>query len=981
MSEAVLAPGARIECRSAEWLVRSLSRSSDGQQVVDVVGVSPFLQEKEARFLVEVEKAAGSFKVLQPEDTELVPDPSPQYRDSLLFIEAHLRRTVPTENALVVGHRAAMDALPYQLMPAAKALAMPRQRLLIADAVGLGKTLECGILCSELIRRGRGKRILVVTTKSMLVQFQKEFWCRFSIPLVRLDSLGIQRIREQISSNQNPFHHYDKSIVSIDTLKNDREYRFYLENANWDIIVIDECQNVAERANGSKTSQRAQLANRLATRSETLILLSATPHDGKPESFASLMNMLDPTAIADPSDYSKADIGDLYVRRFRKDVIADLRNSVKERDSRDVECDATAAEERVFERLARLRLPDTDARAKAGQLFRTTLVKSMLSSPMAALASVRNRLKRLAAASTPSLDDVAALEELEPLLAAIGPDDFSKYQRLLQLIRSDWDWRGDDPRDRLLIFSSRRETQRFLMEQLAKDLDLPADAVLGLDGAMADVEQTHVVEAFAQEKQAVRILVATEVASEGLNLHYLSHRLVHFDIPWSLMTLQQRNGRIDRYGQTQQPLIRFMLTRSQSDGMGDAERIIRLLRVKDDQAQRNIGDPAVFLRKFDAAAEEEEFGKAFENADVEGLEQRMAANARPCLEQGSGASLFDELFGTSAQTSPAPDESANAATQVQCQEPFSLFPSLWQYVDAALAQLAEKLDLRGDKLDMKLFEQQERLEITPPADLRRRYSRYPKELQPPSGERLVLSTDPAALQRALEQARRQDSARPDLDYLWDLHPLVDWLADRGQIGFARHCAPVLLIHEGLEPGEVVMVLQGTIPNRKGVPVVQEWVAVRFIGSGLRVAGVEPFQDVAARLRLGRRTYANTGAPIPASLEAQRKAAVKAAHRQLLACQERWKAQMQPQLDGQRERLRRLRQRQLDQLERAHAANHSRQQLKDKKRAERLSEIETCFKHHECFVSLPRISLKPLHCNESHHHSALDVRKFVRKFGF
>jgi SNF2 family DNA or RNA helicase len=280
MPEAVLAPGARIECRSAEWLVRSLGRSSDGQQVVDVVGVSPFLQEKEARFLVEVEKSAGSFKVLQPEDTALVSDPSPQYRDSLLFLEAHLRRTVPTDASLAVGHLAAMDALPYQLQPSVKALAMPRQRLLIADAVGLGKTLECGILCSELIRRGRGKRILVVTTKSMLVQFQKEFWTRFSIPLVRLDSVGIQRIREQIPSNQNPFHYYDKAIVSVDTLKNDRDYRFYLDNASWDIIVIDECQNVAERARGAQKSQRARLAKRLATRSETLILLSATPHDG-----------------------------------------------------------------------------------------------------------------------------------------------------------------------------------------------------------------------------------------------------------------------------------------------------------------------------------------------------------------------------------------------------------------------------------------------------------------------------------------------------------------------------------------------------------------------------------------------------------------------------------------------------------------------------------------------------------------------------
>jgi hypothetical protein len=225
MPNAVLAPGARIECRSAEWMVRSLGRSSDGQQVVDVVGVSAFLREKEARFIVEVEQAAGSFKVLQPEHTELVTDPSPQYRDSLLFLEAHRRRTVPTDGSLVVGHKAAMDVMDVQLPRHRQGLG---GRLLIEDAVGLGKTLECGILCSELIRRGRGRRILVVTSKSMLVQFLKEFWTRFSIPLVRLDSVGIQRIREQIPANQNPFHFYDKAIVSVDTLKNDREYRFYL---------------------------------------------------------------------------------------------------------------------------------------------------------------------------------------------------------------------------------------------------------------------------------------------------------------------------------------------------------------------------------------------------------------------------------------------------------------------------------------------------------------------------------------------------------------------------------------------------------------------------------------------------------------------------------------------------------------------------------------------------------------------------------
>ena len=113
----------------------------------------------------------------------------------------------------------------------------PRTRILLGDDVGLGKTLEAGLLASELVLRRRAKRMLVVTTKAMLTQFQQEVWNRFSIPLVKLDSAKIKQVRAYIPLNQNPFDQFDKAIVSIDTLKNDDQYRVALEKSWWDLIV------------------------------------------------------------------------------------------------------------------------------------------------------------------------------------------------------------------------------------------------------------------------------------------------------------------------------------------------------------------------------------------------------------------------------------------------------------------------------------------------------------------------------------------------------------------------------------------------------------------------------------------------------------------------------------------------------------------------------------------------------------------------
>ena len=597
MSQTItIAAGSRIIVRDEEWLVRKIDRTPAGAQLFTVTGLSPLVRDREALFIDDIEsKLDTPIQVVDPATTEPIFDKSPYYRDTRLFLDSLLRQTVPEDARLSIGHKGAMDVLPYQLDPARLALQQPRQRILIADAVGLGKTIECGILLSEMIRRGRGRRILVLTVKSMMTQFQKELWARFSIPIVRLDSEGLQRVRARVPTNHNPFHYFDKTIISIDTIKQDGEYRNHLENAWWDVIVIDEAHNVARRGTNSL---RARVAELLSSRSDSLILLSATPHDGKRESFASIMNMLNPTAIKDETNYGPSDIEGLFIRRFKKDIKSQVRGSFPDRVVHTRHTAASPDEEQAFTCLCDLDLQQLDGERKTGEmLFKTLLEKSLFSSPLACIETIDSRLARIAdrkdaAQQTAS---VSALQGLTSTLAEINPDSLSKYQKLLSLLRANTadsiGWTPRNGNDRLVIFTERIATLNWLAAHLLLDLGLRPNQIAVLHGGMTDIEQQEIVEAFGNEASHLRLLVASDVASEGINLHYLCHRLIHFDIPWSLLTFQQRNGRIDRYGQEQQPQLYYLLTDSQNTKIRGDQRILEILIAKDKQVQENIGDP------------------------------------------------------------------------------------------------------------------------------------------------------------------------------------------------------------------------------------------------------------------------------------------------------------------------------------------------------------------------------------------------------
>ena len=823
MTAGALVAGARIRVRDAEWVVGHVDRTAASGAVVHATGISGLVRDKEVIFVEAIETARGNgIEVVDPTSVNLVADGSSGYTDTLLHLEAALRKSAPTGQELQVAGKAAIDDLDFQLDPTREALKASRVRILIGDDVGLGKTLEAGLLASELIVRRRAKRILIVVTKAMLTQFQQEFWMRFSIPLVRLDSAKIQQVRTRIPSNHNPFEQFDKAIISVDTLKNDLQYRTALEQAWWDLIIIDEAHNVAERKGAGGVSQRSMLADRLSSRSDALVLLSATPHDGSRESFASLMRMLDPTSIADPKNYGPDDIKGLFLRRFRTtpSVKAALKSKVKPRVTARLQFTPSSAEETAYEALANLNLhEDADAKNRGQRLFKTVLEKALFSSPAACAETLEKRLQPISGENDP---DAASLHALLDAVNAIVETDFSKYQNFLTLLATlKWSPRKKD--DRIVIFSERIATLEWLALRLREHLDLSAEQVktLHASGVGADLKTNKIVEEFGLEKSPLRILLASDMASEGLNLHYLSSKLVHFDIPWALLKFQQRNGRIDRYGQDRQPHIWYFVANPAQPKIRGDLRILDRLIDKDEAAQDNIGDPSAFLGTNDVTEQEDVVAAAIEaGKTAESFTAEMESRAADTANTGADKYAALEAFFAVAQSPPVQPTSGRRSRPLVFSDTFTYVATALDRVKAWKPDLKFEIDSKDRVLTMPIPDDfRERSEFGGRAGRQIDARFMPPEAEPSDG--IVKLTDNRELMNERIRASRQGTGGgwSDFQYLWDVHPAVEWLSDKVSGVFGRKSAPVARLSGILKRGETAFVFNGIVPNLKGQPLV------------------------------------------------------------------------------------------------------------------------------------------------------------------
>jgi superfamily II DNA or RNA helicase len=820
-----IAPGSVVIVRDEEWLVIGVEHTTDGR-LLRCQGLSELVRDTTASFY---EGLDTGLHVLDPAEATVVADDSPHYRRSRLWLEATLRKTaVPLDGAaLTVSVEMLANPLGYQQAAVRKALdqANLRTRILLADAVGLGKTLEIGMILSELIRRGRGERILIVTPRHVLEQMQNEMWSRFAIPFVRLDTLGIQRVRQKLPATRNPFSYFKRVIISIDTLKS-RQYLDHLRRQPWDAVVIDESHNVT-----NYETLNNKLARVLAPNTDALILASATPHNGKPESFAELIRLLEPTAVRPDGTVIEEEVRRLVIRRHRHspEVASEVGADWAERkEPQNWLVPASESENEVARELDEVWLhPASDSSPYSGSaatLFPWTLAKAFLSSPAALLESIKERIGRLDKHPAAGQErEIEALLRLEALARKADDTSSGKYTRLLAYLHQLSV--GPDSPIRVVIFAERVRTLKWLREHLEADLRLGSKQAVILHGGLTDQEQQDIVESFKKTSSPIRVLITGDLASEGVNLHEQCYELIHYDIPWSLIRIEQRNGRIDRYGQQHPPQITTLLLNPETEAFSGDLRVLSRLIEKEHEAHSALGDAASLMGKYDVGAEEDEIRKVL--AGKASLDE-VVKETQAIKAENSIAGMLARIMAGAVTVPGVSPRSADDATARS-----SLYPSQVAFLEDALNEAfkAPAAPVAVGGVGWRDYGPQQIVELIPPPDLRQRLEVLPQSYLAERKviERFKLVTSKARGKALLADALtdESDSSWPEAHYLGPLHPVIDWAADRAMATLGRN---QVFVARG-EVDHPTILLLGTLTNRRGQVVASSYLTAEFPNPG------------------------------------------------------------------------------------------------------------------------------------------------------
>ena len=605
------------------------------------------------------------------------------------FLSPDPAQSGPFPSPLAAPLHGAVQAEDYQLVPLAKALRMPRISLFISDDVGLGKTIEAGLILAELILRRRVRRILILCPASLRGQWQQEMAEKFALNFDLVDRPSTIALRQRLGPDANPWRTFSKIIASYHYLKQPdvlEEFRASSQtqpgspNLPWDLLIVDEAHNLAP----SPVGEESDLSRALGFATpffEHKIFLSATPHNGHTRSFTGLLERLDPVRFTRKGELTQRDR-----ERIREVNVRRLKREINERISPPRFCDRSLAavpitlrgrEQALSEAFHEFRLAvkravagETKQRQRVGAFAVEILGKRLLSCPwtfaeswhryklaLAADAAATDASARAAelAAREDTGDDAEAdsrhqhaihtvglwlkpflgalkneIADLDAALAGLGLNPFSleshptedaRYDGVAAWIRAKLRngsaWRDDE---RLIVFTEYKTTLDYLHARLRDDFG-DNDALLTLSGNMGDAARDDIKAAFNDPAAKVRVLLATDAASEGLNLQETARYLLHWDIPWNPARLEQRNGRLDRHGQARDVVVHHFATDDDLDLKFLARVVEKLETIRDDIGSTGELFERAFERRF------------IQGEDAAGLEKELDLGAKQMREK------------------------------------------------------------------------------------------------------------------------------------------------------------------------------------------------------------------------------------------------------------------------------------------------------------------------------------------------------------
>lgn len=614
--------GAIVECRDRHWVVLP-------SHLDNVIRLRPLSgnESEICGIFMPLESEIRSSQFPHPEARSLQDHAAAQ----LLLQAAKLSLRSGAGPFRCLG-RLSVDPRPYQLVPLLMALRLETVRLLIADDVGIGKTVEAGLIAREMLDRGEIKRLAVLCPPQLCDQWQQELKQKFNIEAVVIRSGTVGKLERNLPSQASHiFSYYPHIIVSLDYAKSETRRASFLTHCP-DFVIVDEAHTATDKQ-AVKQQQRYQLVKEIADkRDRHLLLLTATPHSGISESFLSLLGLLKPEFeqlnLDSLSESQRKELASHFVQRRRADVRdwMDERTPFPHRESLESAYQLSKDYRNLFEQvydLARGLVKDADsslshAQQRGRYWSALAIIRCVMSSPAAAIATLSRQLGKGDGEIAEPSDEVASnyvydttesekavdvcpislvetakqtysdsqKRKLREFVKAAeklhGSKEDYKLQHAIALVK-DLLSQGHNP----IIWCRYIATANYVAEALKKVLEGKKGSsarVIAITGEQSEDEREIRLEELKEYSQ--RVMVATDCLSEGINLQQHFNCAIHYDLPWNPNRLEQREGRVDRYGQIA-PTVKCILLYGQDNPVDGA--VLDVLIRKAVTIHRNLG--------------------------------------------------------------------------------------------------------------------------------------------------------------------------------------------------------------------------------------------------------------------------------------------------------------------------------------------------------------------------------------------------------